>query len=190
MLDSSYALVDNDFLSHALETKFDGEKICSILRAIFDVLDKQPVVHPWLATYELLTDNDLVSKVISENIIELASWENIHDNQEEQKTYYAILFKELYKKVYGISLNAPDIYTYSVKQQSLGELHNITTCMICGCNLILSDDSDSKRFKRIISQTAVCNFVVYNREDLVASIRGLEGAPKRDDLRAFSHVTH
>ena len=190
MLDSSYALVDNDFLSHALETRFDSEKLCTILQAIFDALDKQPVVHPWLATYELITDNGLVLKVISENIIQLASWEDIHANQEEQKTYYAILFKELYKKVYGISLSVPDVFTYSVKRQSLGELHNITTCMICGCNLILSDDSDSKRFKRIISQTAVCDFVVYNREELVERIRGLEGAPKRSDLKAFSHVAH
>ena len=74
-----------------------------------------------------------------------------------------------------------------MKKQSLGELHNITACMICGCNLILSDYQDTKRFKRIISQTLTCDFEVYTRAELAETIRGIEGALSRSELKKFAH---
>ena len=188
MLNSSCALIDNDFLSHSLDMKKEEDEICDVLSQVFKALDKTPVIHPWIATYEILKNDKMVNKVISESIVYVASWSNVHNGDDNQKIYYQILFKELYKKISGKQLEAVDIFTYCVRGQSLGELHNIATCMFCGCNLILSDDEDTKIFKRIISQTATCNFSVYTRSEVVERIRGIEGTPKRSELRSFAHA--
>lgn len=190
MLDSNYALIDNDFLNHAIETKLDEKSKCDLLNSIFDVLKKDPVIHPWISDYEVMWENKTVKNVVSKTKIQKATWDDIHGNQMAQKKYYEILFKELFKKTHGSPISANDIFTYCVKKQSLGELHNISACMICGCNLILSDDEDTKRFKKMISQTMTCDFEVYTRDELAESIRGLEGAPRRSELKKFAHVAH
>ena len=187
MLDSNCALIDNDFLNHAIETSPDVEHICTLLNTIFDVLNKTPMIHPWISSYEVMWDNQRVNEVISNSKIQKATWDDIHGQQIPQKEYYEILFKELFKKIYGMSLGTNDIFSYCVRGNSLGELHNIAACMICDCNLILSDDKDTKTFKAFFSRSMVCNFEVYTRRELVEKIRGLEGAPKRSELRHFAH---
>lgn len=190
MLDSNCALIDNDFLNHAIETKLDENSKCALLNSIFDVLKKDPVIHPWISDYEVMWDSKTVKNIISKTNIKKAAWDDVHGNQIAQKTYYEILFKELFKKTHGFPPASSDIFTFCTKKQSLGELHNITACMVCCCNLILSDDKDTKRFKTMISQTMICDFEVYTRDELVETIRGLEGAPKRSDLKKFAHQAH
>ena len=187
MLDSNCALIDNDFLNHAIETKLDEESKCALLNSIFDAIKKDAVIHPWISDYEVMWDNKTINNIISKIKIKKATWDDVHGNQIAQKTYYEILFKELFKKTNSLPIAIHDVFTYCVKKQSLGELHNITACMICGCNLILSDDKDTKRFKRIISQTLTCDFEVYTRAELAETIRGLEGAPSRSELKKFAH---
>lgn len=188
MLDSSCALIDNDFLNHALEIKESEDKILELISLIFNVLDKTPTIHPWIASYELMSENKLVQK-ITESVITIATWNDIHGGDEISKRYYCTLFKELHKKIHGedLSLVGNDVFTHCIRRQNLGELHNITACMFCGCNLILSDDEDSKRFKKIIQQTTTCNFNVYTRQEVAEIIRGRDGSPGRKALRVFAH---
>ena len=187
MLDSNCALIDNDFLTHSIETKMDEKSKCVLLNSIFDVLNKNPMIHPWISNFEVMWDNQKINSVISKSKIQKATWDDIHGNQSAQIAYYKFLFKELFKKIHGTSFDTSDIFTYCVRRQSLGELHNITACMICGCNMILSDDNDTKNFKRLIERTMICDFCVYTRSELVEKIKELDGAPSRNELRAFAH---
>ena len=187
MLDFNCALIDNDFLTHAIETRMDEKSKYVLLNSIFDVLNKTPMIHPWISNFEVLWDNQTVNDVISNTKIQTATWDDIHGNRSGRIAYYEILFKELFKKIHGTSFGAYDVFSYCVKKQSLGELHNIAACIFCDCNLILSDDKDTKRFKALISQSRACNFEIYTRSELVERIRGLEGAPKRSDLKSFAH---
>lgn len=187
MIDHNYALVDNDFLNHVLETRVEEEIIFNILSSVFMLIDKTAIIHPWIAEYEIMDNKQIIKNVISNSIIQVGKWDDIHDNDQQKEMYYTILFKELYKKVHGATLVISDIRSFGVRKQSLGELHNITTCHFCGCNLILSDDKDTKRFKKLISQTSTCHFSVYNRKELVKKVQNMDGAPSRTVLHAFAH---
>lgn len=188
MLDSRCALVDNDFFNQIIIIKRNKKDICSILSNIFEALGKTPMLHPWISEYEALFHNDIIDAIFDNSIITKSTWPDIHRGDKSRELYYSLMFRDFYKKVYGVPLDvALDIYTYHIAGQSLGEIHNITACICCGCNLILSDDNDTINFKRIISQTVICDFEIYNRADLVEQIRAFDNTLKRADLKAFSH---
>ena len=59
------------------------------------------------------------------------------------------------------------------------------SCMVCGYDMFLSDDSDSKALNQYILRKYKNQITIYNREELVKSIKS--GQVKKIERRAFSH---
>lgn len=177
LLDSKTAVVDNDFISHIIETHIMDDALISALRAVFSKLDLTAVVHPLVHKNEVQQDKRRFLLLIQENILHIADFSDIFLGDSERKAYYLFLVQELYRHLKGSPLPVDDeaILTYWVRQQSLGEIHSISMCLVCGSGIFLSDDGDSKILERYVKQMAIGAIVIYKRKELIEEYQKIGG---------------
>lgn len=189
-IDSASAMIDNDFLDHSVSMKASCEDVVRILSEIFLELGVDPMIHPLVMKHEVLNDSKRIKTVLSENIIKLPAFEDIHHNDTNRKAYYSFLVSELYKKFTGYSLDfgENDVFSFWKKGHSLGEIHSLSTCLLCGCGVFLSDDGDSQILRNIIKQTFAVDIAVHNRKAVINLISEKGTNLSRSDRRSFSHM--
>jgi len=182
-------MIDNDFFSHAIEMNTTPNNIFRILKEVFSELEIEPTLHPLVYQNEVLISNTIIKAVLDNNIIKVASFDDIHQNDEGIKLYYSFLITELYKKLTGLELDLQNdtVFSFWKKGMSLGEIHSLTTCLICGCSIFLSDDGDSQRLKHIIENNSLGKVEVHNRQAVVDMIREKGTILARKELRSFAH---
>lgn len=180
------ALVDNDFLDHVSEINRPQAEATQIIKKALAGLGVDVVMHPCVFHYELM-ETPLKKALFNEKIIKKLSFDEILLGDPDRKTYYSFLILELYNKLTGNKLDTgdKDVFTYWKRGASLGEVHSMTTCLICGYGLFLSDDRDSKILKNLIEQDYSESITVYNRSDVISNIPA--DVLKRNEARAFSH---
>lgn len=180
------ALVDNDFLEHIIEIKQSQEETADMLRRAFGSIGISAAMHPLVFEKELVPAQNRLFFFDSGVIIKLI-FSDCFDEDSAEETYYCWLVPELYKKFTGNELGATnkDVLTYWVRKKSLGEVHSMATCLVCGCGMFLSDDDDSKDLKRIIEREYSETIQVYNRKDFVEQMP--EGTFKRTERKRFAH---
>ena len=71
---------------------------------------------------------------------------------------------------------------------SLGEIHSLSTCLLCGCGLFLSDDDDSQKIKYIIKQNFGVDIAVHNRQAVVDLLRENGTTLSRHERKSFAHA--
>ena len=189
IIDSNSALIDNDFLNHALDMKKSDEEVILIISEIFHELSVEPAIHPLVLENEVL-EKHKASRIFSEKIIKTPTLDDIHENNEAKQLYYANMVQELYKKFTGseLDLRGETVFTFWCRQASLGEIHSLATCLLCGCGIFLSDDKDSLILKRIIEENFLVQIIVHNRQAVVDELRARDSTLSRKDLRALAHV--
>lgn len=189
-INSNSAIIDNDFLNHVIEMRKNDDEMILIVLNVFGELEIEPAIHPLVFEKEVLKSNCRIKRLFDENVINKLTFEDIHNNDQGKKAYYSFLVFELYKKLTGETLdtNGQTVFDFWRTMHSLGEIHSLATCLLCGCGVFLSDDKDSQILKRIIEETFLTTISVHNRQAVVALLREKGTSISRKNLQSFSHV--
>lgn len=188
-VDSTSVVIDNDFLQKTFEMRQERKTIVSVLQEIFHMLGLNPVVHPLVFENEMKTNRIIADDVFENGIIKVPSWEDIHQNDDNQKQYYSFLICELYKKMFGEPLETgeKDVFSFWRATHSLGEIHSVSMCLLRDCKFFLSDDQDSKDLCSMIKNCFMKDIFVYNRSEIREKLRANGTALSRKELRSFTH---
>ena len=184
------AMIDNDFINKIVEMNKSDNDFIRVVTEVFRELNVDPAIHPLVLQNEVLTSNIRIQKMLDEQIVKTPAFKDIHKDDETKKIYYSFLVLELYKKLTGVELELGDktVFTYWSKRSSLGEIHSLATCIICGCGVFLSDDKDSRKLGYIIEQSYWGHILVHSRQAVVNLLREKGTELSRKDLNSFSHV--
>lgn len=189
-IDGSTAVVDNDFIIHLVESRLEDDVLLSSISHIFDDLGLTALIHPLVYEKELPQDNVRVKLMLHRSIIQRVQFSDIFQN-DEQEAYYYFLVQELYHARTGrdFPVSGKDIQVYWKRRDSLGEVHSISMCMVCGCGIFLSDDSDSKWLGSYVRNRAMGSIAVYNRTELVDKYLEVGGTPiSRSVRKSLTHI--
>lgn len=184
------AVIDNDFINHLVESGLDDERLVVNLRTAFSELKLSAVMHPLVYEKELLKGNSRIDKLFSMSVVEKAEFEDIFQGDSGRKAYYLFLVKNLYRSLMGEPLPVSDekILSYWVRKHSLGEVHSVSMCLVCGCAVFLSDDGDSKALKRIVENQTMGKIEVYNRQEFFDKhLSEGETRIERKERRSLTH---
>ena len=188
-INANAAMIDNDFLDHATGMEVSCDDIARVLAEIFCELNVDPMIHPLVMQNEVLRDSAKIKTVLSQDIIKTPTLEDIHHNDPDRIAYYSFLVLELYKKLTGYELEMGEatVFTFWRRRISLGEIHSLSTCLLCGCGVFLSDDGDAQKIKDIIKERFATDIAVHNRQAIVTLLREKGTILSRKELRSFAH---
>ena len=191
IIDANSAVVDNDFLSHITESNLDDTRLVAVLKTVFLDLGLTAVMHPLVFDNELLRATERVMLLFHREVVYKAEFPDIFQGDSGKKEYYIFLVTQMYKSLTGKSfpVSGNDVLTFWIRRNSLGEVHSIAMCLVCGCSIFLSDDNDSKRLKAYIDRMAIGNINVLNRNEFIQK-HMLEGENKlsRAEKRSLTHA--
>ena len=180
VLDNKCACVDTDFLIHVSETKCTPEETLKYLVIAFQKFERIGIAHPLVYENEMPKDHAVVAEIFRAGIIQIIQWGDIFggDEGEERKQYYEYLVPQIFRKLTGLDFPVRDIFNDWKRQCSLGEVHSISLCLVCECDLFLSDDSDSKRIQRLIKED-FGEVRVLSREEIFGDPRLRDDIPRK-----------
>ena len=187
-LDENCACVDTDFLIHVAETKCAAIDLLKYLAIAFEKLGLCGVMHPLIYEKELPQDMPIIQQVFEDQIIQVVDLDSLFsvEDGESKKAYYSLLVPELFKRLTGQNFPVEDIFNEWKRKCSFGEVHSIALCLVFGCRLFLSDDSDSKQLRKFIDSD-LATFEVLTRKDFFNS-RELGNEIPRPIRRQLSHA--
>lgn len=190
-LNKHTAVIDNDFTDHLAGCHLSNERLIEVLKLVFTELGLSAVMHPLVYQYELLIDKDRIKLLFEHNIISKAEFSDMFLGNNGRKQYYIDLIEDLYELLTGNKppISGENILTSWVRGKSLGEVHSVAMCLLCGCGIFLSDDGDSKQLKSILDKKTIGTIDVYSREDFINKHMS-EGETKlnRKERKSLTHV--
>lgn len=139
MDDQIKAVIDADFFRHT--TEYD--RSTDFFMHIMSDLSMQPVMHEFVAGTELRLNPYLEELLQNHKITVIHYKDYLLDDldKEEYKDYFFDAFDRI--NHYDFPDNE-DIYMYSEKQESLGEIRSFYMAMKKGYRYFMSDDGDSR----------------------------------------------
>lgn len=188
-IDKNSAAVDNDFINKGAQIRTGTMSPEDMLREIFSALQIHGIMHPLVYEKELLKEAPGIKAIFDKNVVEYVSFDDIFQGDEGKRAYYMFLVPELYNALMGKKFpEDKDVFTFWIRQNSLGEIHSVSMCLVSECAVFLSDDGDSKALKNIVNQRAMGAIEVFNRNEIVEKYQasGVNGL-KRTDRKAFTH---
>ena len=190
MVNAQSAIVDNDFVGHLVESKLSDERLVAILQMVFSDLALNAVMHPLVYEKELLVDSKRITLLFQNGVINKAEFADIFQEDPAKKAYYLYLVTELFASLTGetFPVSGDAILTHWVRQQSLGEVHSLSMCLVCGCGIFLSDDNDAKALKTYIDQKSLGTVTVYNRSEFIS--KHMVESEHKLDRRERRSLTH
>lgn len=191
IIDKHSAAVDTDFVNHVAEITLTDPEPIKLLNSILTKAQLNAIIHPLVYEHEILQDDRKILKFFVEGVIAQPTFDDIFQGNTDREAYYRYLFPELYNTLHGEAPFPPgcNILTYWKRKMSLGEIHSVTMCLVCGCGIFLSDDGDSKRLAQTVKQRAMGHIDVYNRSEILTFSQKISGSnlPKKE-RRAFAHI--
>ncbi len=141
-MDENRVVLDTDFISGITGYR-DGDA-ADLFRRIFTTLEKVPVVHSFLAKYEL--DRDPIAQtLLQEGFIQSISCDKLSvPAQMDGKAAYRDSFSDMYMRVKGDALPEKTNIFMRKAKSSFGEIHSILLATELGIPLFYSNDSDAK----------------------------------------------
>lgn len=141
------AAIDADFFRKITEY----ERGNGLFLKLINELNIQPVMHEFVAGNEL-QGNLYLQELLEANeimVIHYSDYLNADD-----KDSYEDYFREAYERINRFSFaEGKDIYTYSEKQESLGEIRSFYMAKKLGYTYFMSDDADAKTLARNFSSS-------------------------------------
>ena len=181
--------VDNDFLNHIVGTNLDECIIIKTLNELLSFFDVEAIIHPLVFQYEV-PENEKIKAIFDDGIISKVEFENILKNEDEKK-YYIYLIRKLYRALFGKQLEFTDdeIFTRWIRLNSLGEIHSVSMCLVCGFGVFLSDDGDARKLKEYIEKNLIGKIEIYNRKQMFEKYKELGGSEiSRTERNKMSHI--
>lgn len=168
-IDNSTAIVDNDFINHLVGSRLADDLLVRALLDIFNSLSLVAAIHPLVYDKELFPQTDRIKLLFQKEVIRRLTFGDAFEQGSDEETYYCYLVGELYVHLNGCSLPVAgrEVLSYWKRRESLGEVHSLSLCLVCGCGIFLSDDSDSKRLAEYIIRKSLGTVCVYNRKELI-----------------------
>lgn len=168
-IDNSAAIVDNDFINHLAGSRLADDLLVRALLDIFNSLSLVAAIHPLVYDKELFPHTDRIKLLFQKEVIRRLTFDDAFEQGADEETYYCYLVGELYSHLNGCSLPVAgrEVLSYWKQRESLGEVHSLSLCLVCGCGIFLSDDSDSKRLAEYIIRKSLGTVCVYNRKELI-----------------------
>lgn len=189
-LDTHTAVVDNDFLNHLVESRLDDVRLITVLNIVFSDLELTAVMHPLVYEHEVMHDHTRTKLLFKEKTVQKVAFSDIFQGDASKQTYYIFLVTQLYRKLTGnvLPVSGNAVLSYWIRQNSLGEVHSISMCLICQSGIFLSDDGDSKKLKRYVEQMSLGKVDIYNRTEFFDKHMSA-GATKlaRAEKRSLTH---
>lgn len=166
IIDATTAAVDNDVICHFSETRVADEELIKNLKSIFKEIELTAIVHPLVYDNEVLIENQRIEKMFLEKVFHKVEFDDIFSKNAGREVYYKMIFKRLYREFHGkeFPLEDDQLLVSWMKVESLGEIHSMSMCIVCGCGMFLSDDRDSQSLKRIVKNQFSKRIKVYNRD--------------------------
>ena len=180
IITNEHAMLDNDFWCKIWEINFQESEKIRIIEQVSRNLNKRFIMHTLVYNNELL-EKYKVKPIFDDGIVVIAQKEDILQEDSTLEEYYRRTFEDLYFELTGNSLyngNYTNIWEEWIHGKSLGEVHCITTCCICECDLFLSDDEDSKTLSKLVKNIHDITVHVWTREEMLYEI-SKEGLNKR-----------
>lgn len=142
------AVIDADFFRNATE----HDNGVTLFLRILNGLDMQPVMHEFVAETELHQNKYLKQVMQTGQIVVIRYGDYLQNDaeKEEYKEYFLEAFERINR--YDFPQNE-DIYQYSHRQESLGEIRSFYMALKMGCPYFMSDDGDSKTLARNFSSS-------------------------------------
>lgn len=191
LIDEKTVVIDNDFINHIADTDLDINVIVKDMKILFGHLGVMAIIHPLVYNFETPKCNNKLNQCFEENVVEVVTFDDIFSDEDEKKAYYIYLIKELYYALNGSQLDFSndEILKKWKSGMSLGEIHSVTTCMVCNCKVFLSDDKDSKILQDYVKQKFLADIIVYNRKEVFDKYIETGGNEiGRKERRPLSHV--
>lgn len=158
------AAIDSDFFQKLTEFNKDGELFSKIMCD----LGRRPVMHKYVAKEELL---GVCSGLIEKLGIDIISCDDFLGDDPIQRAHYAIMFRDLYKFFCGCDFpDTEDVYTYTKKGESLGEIRTALMAVWENIDMFLSDDGAAKTNIMKHIHSSRCKIEVYNIYDTLLAI--------------------
>lgn len=162
-------VLDTDFINMITSYKAGDPK--ELFRRIFHTLEKQPVVHPYVAENELDT-NRVAKELIDAGDIVKISYEEFLPENGIRKPAYEKSFHDLHRSIreaYIPKANKPEMAPLQPNEdifqrqagRSFGEIHSILMATELGIPVLLSNDKGAKiaaaryKAKQLIVQNAI-----------------------------------
>lgn len=141
MTSNQCAVIDADFYIKMTEYACDDGKL--FLQLMKD-LGVQPVMHDFVANTEL-KDSPCIADMKTSGAIQIIRYEHYLKTEKDKKDYEEY-FLEAYEKMNLFEFpEKEDIYTYSFKDESLGEIRSIYMAKKLGYGYFMTDDGGAKR---------------------------------------------
>lgn len=141
MTSNQCAVIDADFYIKMTEYACDDGKL--FLQLMKD-LGVQPVMHDFVANTEL-KDSPCIADMKTSGAIQIIRYEHYLKSEKDKKDYEEY-FLEAYEKMNLFEFpEKEDIYTYSFKDESLGEIRSIYMAKKLGYGYFMTDDGGAKR---------------------------------------------
>ena len=167
IINNSSVVIDNDSLCHLADTNLPEDTIVRDVKRLFEGYNSVAIVHPLVYKNEVPPSNHTINRFFDEKIIQAPKIEDVYQSDELKKQYYILTLLDLYRSYFGVELEIPEdeIFLTWKKKCSLGELHSLVMCLVCDCQIFISDDKDSKAIKTLIESKLHTSIKVFDRKE-------------------------
>ena len=164
-----------------------NRSLIKLFRNVIAARKLSALMHPLVYEHEILA-KDFVDALVENKSMQIISLDETLICDEGRRRYYEYLVPELYKRLTGKAWPAKDIFAFWAPRHSLGEVHSVAMCIVCGFGLFLSDDKDSKTLQQIVTDITggQTRIEVYNRAEIVKGVAKDCKLPRHDRM-AFGH---
>lgn len=180
-LERKNAVIDTDFLVHiAGINAVDPVILLDGYRADagYDLL-----MHELVYQNEIHGFERLITPFFEKGIVECFQF--IDAMKDHERAMYSQYVREIYGQIKGEKFPECDVLTWWKSGISLGEIHEISLCLMHSFSILLSDDGEAKNIaiiaKKISNQS---NIQVLNRKDAYKQIESTSRMT-RPESRAF-----
>lgn len=183
-------VLDTDFIEGI--TSYRKGDAADLFRRVFRVLDKQPVVHPYVADNELIHDR-VAQGLITSGELTVIPYHAFLPEDEVRQALYRNSFKDMHQIIVGEHIPrrggcrmvplAPDedIFTGHAKR-SFGEIHSILMAAELGIPLFYSNDSGART---AAGRYRAGRLIVQNAEEVAELLKEAGGSVVTGEERRF-----
>lgn len=176
-MEDNRVVLDTDFINGII--CYENGDGADLFRRVFCALGKTPVVHPFVAAYEL-DGNSIAQKLLDEGTLIRIPYSDFLSEAGPRCTFYRKMFQDIHEIIRDenqLRKNGPNIPPVGPdenifachRKRSFGEVHSILMATELGIPLFYSNDRDART---AANRFAGKRLVALNAEDIAKLLEG------------------
>lgn len=174
--DKKKVAVDTDFFLKVTEND-DGTLFINLMNE----LNRQAVMHEYVYREELFA-NKIANNLVEQGVIQIIEYD---DYLQDDRRSYERNFRNLYYLFHAENFNG-NIYTYSKKNDDLGEIRSALMAQSMNIDLMVSDDTKAKSIIENRLSSSRHPLKVFNLFDAFYSIAGSSISIKWQQIKGLA----